>query len=229
MKGVALPAPATLAARSFNMERLKAATMFGRTVPKRLKMPITFIETTGNLTDTMVTEFLSARKIMQAVLTSGLLDPKNFGLQVKIEPIILLDVNPTNLIRYHLPSMWLYKEFYLQASYYNPKKVTSTIPYHATSAAQTFYDIMCERHLSLDPAQHQPIQQSFRQVRELNLTIGDFYEAEIGVWCRDLLEYHTAALVMLRAAWMGRNAGQEYQKFTAAGGAHFSQYPALCP
>ena len=229
MKATPVTRQRTLAARSFNMERLQAVQMFALPLPQRLVMPITFIATGSSLTDSMVREFLRARQLMNAVFASGDLDPVKFGLTAKIEPIILPDLNPTNLIRFHLPAVWSYQDFYLQASFFDWHKVTSAIPYHATSTAQTFYDIMCDRSGSLDPALHQPIQQSLRQVRELNLTIGGFYEAEIGVWRRDLLEYRTAVLVMLRAAWMGRSPIQEYRNFGSAGGGYFIEYPILCP
>ena len=228
-----LPTPTkrqvTLAARSFNMERLEAARMFGLPLPKRLTMPVTFIETTGTLTDSMVKEFMRARRLMKAVYSSGDLDPKDFGIASTIDPIITLDVNPINLIKGHLADEWSYDGFYLQASFFDPKKVTCAIPYRSTSTAQTFYDIFVEKTGSLEPKDHQPIQQSYRQVQELNLTISGFYFAEIGVWRRVLLLYRTAVLVMLRAVWMGRDPLQEYDRFLKAGGKYFLDYPALCP
>lgn len=229
MNATQLTKQKTMVARSFNMERLQVVRMFGQPLPMRIVMPVTFMAVNTALSDAVVQEFLRARRLMEAVFAAGDLEPENFQLKAKITPVIVLDLNPIHLISCHLPRIWEYQNFYLQGSYYDPRNVNSAIPYHSTSTAQTFYDILSTKYGSLDPVHHFPLQNSVRQIRELNLAIGDYYQADIGVWRRELLEYHTAVLVMMRAAWMGRNPLREYDRFIHAGGAYFFDYPALCP
>lgn len=214
----------------FNMDREENIRVSGLPMPERLLMPILFMESTGALGHDLVMEFLRARQVMQEVFAAGYLEPANFGIDSKIEPYIGLEANTLGILRKHLRnSSWRYRGLYLQSGFANASKANCAGIYRAISTAQTFHDMMYMQTGSLDPALHTPLVKSARHVREYRLAVNGFYTAEVAIWRKQLLEYHSAALIMLKAAWMGRDPLQEYGHFLRAGGEHFLQYPTFCP
>ena len=225
-----MPTRNTRPAKLFNLDSVENVSMSGLPLPPHILMPIMFMESTGVLSHNLIKDFLRARQIMQEIIAAGFLEPANLGVQSKIEPYIGLEVNTLGILREHLrSSAWTYHGFYLQAGFADAQKANGVGLYRAIATAQTFHDMMYVQTGSLDLALHTPLVRSARAVREYQSAVDGFYAAEIAIWRQQLLQYHTAALVMLRAAWMNRDPRREYLRFLNAGGDYFLHYPTLCP
>jgi len=48
-------------------------------------------------------------------------------------------------------------------------------------------------------------------------------------WCEALMEVRNKVLIAARAIKMGLDPEKEYNRFIAAGGKYFLDYPVLCP
>jgi hypothetical protein len=220
-----------LLAKQLNMECEQRIRVSYMPVPEHLLVPVMFMApANGVLTPDLATEFLRGRQLMLAVLDSGKLAPANFGIASSVEIYITVEADIPVLLRKQIRnSAWTYCGFYLQAGSADRQKANGAGLYRAIAAAQTLQDMMYVQTGSLDLALHTPLVRSARAVREYQSAVNGFYGAEIAIWRQPLLQYHTAVLVMLRAAWMNRDPLQEYQRFLSAGGEYFLQYPTLCP
>jgi hypothetical protein len=159
-------------------------------------------------------------------------DPKRFGIDSKMSIRFAIGGVCNPLVPFtDAQKEWYHEELCPQLGFFDSTKLNDEILGRGDSLLNDMilYDAGVALSGSTEPKDHDPILAEAEVVSIMSATTGQLYVSRTAIWNRKLLGFRTALMVMMRATLMGRDPAQEYQRFIAAGGKYFLDYPPLFP
>ena len=124
---------------------------------------------------------------------------------------------------------WIVDGLYLQLGFINEHLLRGEPAAMGILGAMMFLDSYYCITRSLEPKDHIPLPLTELLFEGLVKDIGSLYKSGIGVWCRELIDLRNRALIELRAKRaVDDDPLTAYDRFVAAGGKYFLEYPSLC-
>ncbi|MBK8129586.1 MAG: hypothetical protein IPK53_12030 [bacterium] len=122
---------------------------------------------------------------------------------------------------------WLVNGRYVQVGFSSAEVVYDSPISGPIAASLTLYDFLVERHGSLDPGDHQPIEIPYNVVRQLRINMNDVYRHDLTVLPRELLSFRNKVAVMARAALAGKDPVDAYDNFLEESHSYLLEIPLV--
>ncbi len=217
--------------QSFNLNQTERTAMFQLAVPDPITMVLHALRDPHDRTSAAHPNYKAISEKVFLLLEHCAGEARRFGIESNFEFEEEAGVDHTQVWVHPTPeqSEWFTKGMYLQLTFYNQRLIHVANPWQALATAMTLYDHSYSRQMDIDPTNHEDMRVRAIHARDARLMVGDVYRENVGVWCRQLVDFRTMILVKCRAVLLGEDSDGEYNRFVKAGGKYFLDYPVLCP
>jgi len=120
-----------------------------------------------------------------------------------------------------LQRKWVAASCYVNIGFFPMSEKQDAPTERMVAASLTLYDYLCERHQSLSPMDHEPVELSRDQIRQLSLEMGLVVQNNMLFLPDKLRDLRNKAAVMARACLIGEDPVSAHHRFLDSGYSNF--------